>query len=147
VHLLGYSPKAPGAYAEHVLAEAAMSFVVPNGLTPDVAALTEPMSVALHTVRRSDIAKGDVAIVVGCGPVGLAVICHLKVRGVRTIVASDFSPGRRALAARCGADVVVDPAVDSPRRQRCVRRARRSRDPRQDPARPQKRSRSALAKR
>jgi len=114
VHLLGYSPKAPGAYAEHVLAEAAMSFVVPNGLTPDVAALTEPMSVALHTVRRSDIAKGDVAIVVGCGPVGLAVICHLKARGVRTIVASDFSQGRRALASRCGADVVVDPAVDSP---------------------------------
>jgi threonine dehydrogenase-like Zn-dependent dehydrogenase len=58
VHLLGYSPNAPGAYAEHVLAEAAMSFVVPNGLTPDVAALTEPMSVALHTVRRSDIRQG-----------------------------------------------------------------------------------------
>jgi threonine dehydrogenase-like Zn-dependent dehydrogenase len=114
VHMVGLSPKAPGGYAEQVLAEAAMSFVVPNGLSPDIAALTEPMAVALHAVRRSEIAKGDVAIVVGCGPVGLAVICHLKARGVRTIVASDFSPGRRALASRCGADVVVDPAVDSP---------------------------------
>ena len=38
----------------------------------------------------------------------------LKAKGVRTVVASDFSPGRRALAARCGADVVVDPAEDSP---------------------------------
>jgi threonine dehydrogenase-like Zn-dependent dehydrogenase len=114
VHSVGLSPKAPGGYAEQVLAEAAMSFVVPNGLAPDVAALTEPMAVGLHAVRRSEIGKGDVAIVVGCGPVGLAVICHLKAQGVRTIVASDFSPGRRALASRCGADVVVDPAVDSP---------------------------------
>ena len=81
---------------------------------PDVAALTEPMAVALHAVRRSEIGKRDVAIVVGCGPVGLAVICHLKALGVRTIVASDFSAGRRALAGRCGADVVVDPAAESP---------------------------------
>ena len=91
-----------------------MTFVVPNGLDADTAALTEPMAVALHAVRRSDIGKGDVAVVIGCGPVGLAVICNLKARGVGTIVASDFSPGRRALAARCGADVVVDPAEGSP---------------------------------
>ena len=114
VHLTGLSPLAPGAYAERVLAEASMSFLVPNGLSPDVAALTEPMAVALHAVRRGEVGKGDVAIVVGCGPVGLAVICHLKARGVRTIVASDFSAGRRKLASRCGADVVVDPTVDSP---------------------------------
>lgn len=114
VHLTGLSPKAPGAYAEQVLAEAAMSFVVPNGLDPDTAALTEPMAVAYHAVRRSAITRKDVAIVIGCGPVGLAIICHLKRHGVETIVASDFSPGRRALAARCGAHIVVDPAVGSP---------------------------------
>ncbi|MEH3141878.1 MAG: zinc-binding dehydrogenase [Mycobacterium kyogaense] len=114
VHLTGLSPLAPGAYAEQVLAEAAMTFVVPNGLDAATAALTEPMAVAYHAVRRSEIATKDVAIVLGCGPVGLAVICHLKTLGVGTIVASDFSPGRRALAARCGADVVVDPAADSP---------------------------------
>lgn len=114
VHLTGLSPKAPGGYAEQVVVEAAMSFVVPNGLAPDIAALTEPMAIALHAVRRSEIAKRDTAVVLGCGPVGLAVICHLKSLGVSKIVASDFSPGRRALATRCGADVVVDPAVDSP---------------------------------
>lgn len=114
VHMTGLSPLAPGAYAEHVLAEASMSFVVPNGLDLDIAALTEPMAVALHAVRRSQIGKRDVAIVIGCGPVGLAVICHLKSLGVQTIVASDFSATRREMAARCGADVVVDPAVDSP---------------------------------
>lgn len=114
IHLTGLSPAAPGAYAEQVLAQAAMTFVVPNGLDPAIAVLTEPMAVAYHAVRRSEIGRKDVAIVLGCGPVGLAVICHLKARGVSTIVASDFSPGRRALATRCGADIVVDPAVDSP---------------------------------
>lgn len=114
VQLTGLSPLAPGGYAEQVLVEAAMTFAVPNGLSMDVAALTEPMAVALHAVRRGEVTKRDTAIVIGCGPVGLAVICQLKARGVETIVASDFSPGRRALAARCGADIVVDPKVESP---------------------------------
>ena len=114
VQLTGLSPLAPGAYAEQVLVEASITFPVPNGLSVDMAAMTAPMAVALHAVRRSDIKKGDTAIVVGCGPVGLMVICHLKARGVGTVVASDLSPARRALATRCGADVVVDPTVDSP---------------------------------
>ncbi len=114
VQLTGLSPLAPGGYAEQVLVEASMTFAVPNGLSLDVAALTEPMAVALHAVRRSEVGKRDTAVVIGCGPVGLAVICQLKAMGVETIVASDFSPARRALAERCGADVVVDPKVDSP---------------------------------
>jgi threonine dehydrogenase-like Zn-dependent dehydrogenase len=52
--------------------------------------------------------------VIGCGPIGLAVICMLKAQGVRTIVASDFSAGRRRLASACGAHVVVDPSEGSP---------------------------------
>ncbi len=114
VHLTGLSPLAPGAYAERVLVEASMTFPVPNGLSADIAALTEPMAVALHALRRAQVKKGDTTIVIGCGPVGLAIITHLKAAGVKTIVASDFSLARRDLARRCGADVVVDPAVDSP---------------------------------
>jgi threonine dehydrogenase-like Zn-dependent dehydrogenase len=87
---------------------------VPNGLRSDVAALTEPMAVAWHAVRRGDVGKRTVAIVVGCGPIGLSVIAVLKAKGVRTVVASDYSPARRALATACGADVVVDPAHVSP---------------------------------
>lgn len=112
--LTGLSPLAPGGYAERVLVEASLTFPVPNGLSVDMAALTEPMAVGLHAVRRSEIKKRDTAVVVGCGPVGLAVICQLKALGVEKIVASDLSPARRDLARRCGADVVVDPAVESP---------------------------------
>ncbi len=56
----------------------------------------------------------DVALVIGCGPVGLAVIAALKLKGIGPIIAADFSPARRALALRMEADAAVDPAVASP---------------------------------
>jgi threonine dehydrogenase-like Zn-dependent dehydrogenase len=114
IDTVGLSVHAPGAYAEQLLAEESLMLPVPNGLAPDVAALTEPMAVAWHAVRRGEVGKKQVAIVVGCGPVGLGVILMLKAKGVRTVVASDFSPARRALAQACGADVVIDPAEASP---------------------------------
>jgi threonine dehydrogenase-like Zn-dependent dehydrogenase len=114
IHPTGLSAQAPGAYAEQVLVQDALSLPVPNGLSTDVAALTEPLAVGLHAVRRGEVGKGQVAIVIGCGPVGLAVIGMLKASGVRTVVASDFSAGRRALATTMGADVVVDPSLTSP---------------------------------
>jgi threonine dehydrogenase-like Zn-dependent dehydrogenase len=114
VDTVGLSVHAPGAYAEQLLVQESMMLPVPNGLAPDVAALTEPMAVAWHAVRRGEVAKKQVAVVIGCGPVGLGVILMLKARGVRTVVASDYSRGRRELAKACGADVVVDPAESSP---------------------------------
>jgi threonine dehydrogenase-like Zn-dependent dehydrogenase len=114
VAMTGLSLDAPGAYADQLLVEEHLMFAVPNGLAPHIATLTEPMAVALHAVNRSEIGKRDTAVVIGCGPVGLGVILMLKARGVKNVVASDFSPRRRELAARCGADVVVDPASDSP---------------------------------
>ncbi len=110
----GLSAHAPGAYAEQVIVQESMMLPIPNGLAPDVAALTEPMAVAWHAVRRGEVGRKDVAIVIGCGPVGLGVILCLKAKGVRTVVASDYSPKRRALASACGADVVIDPAEASP---------------------------------
>ena len=114
VDTIGLSSHAPGAYAEQLLVQESLMLAVPNGLAPDVAALTEPMAVALHAVNRGEVGKRQVAVVIGCGPIGLGVILMLKAKGVKTVVASDFSPGRRALARACGADVVVDPARESP---------------------------------
>ena len=114
VDTLGLSRHAPGAYADELLVQESLMMAVPNGLSPDVSALTEPMAVALHAVRRGEVKKRDVAIVVGCGPIGLSVILLLKARGIRTVVASDYSPARRRLAELCGADVVIDPAERSP---------------------------------
>ncbi|MFI7663661.1 zinc-binding dehydrogenase [Nocardia sp. NPDC049526] len=112
--LTGLSTAAPGAYAEQVVVQESMTMPIPNGLSAEHAALTEPMAVAWHAVRKGRVGKGQTAFVIGCGPIGLAVISMLKAAGVRTIVASDFSPRRRELAVGCGADIVVDPATESP---------------------------------
>jgi len=116
VDLTGLSLQAPGGYAEQMLVEQSLMFEVPNGLAPEIAALTEPLAVAWHAVRRGDVSRKTVAIVIGCGPVGLGVILMLKAKGVETVIASDFAPGRRALARACGADILVDPAEQEPYR-------------------------------
>jgi threonine dehydrogenase-like Zn-dependent dehydrogenase len=114
LHAIGLSAHAPGAYAEQVVVQESLMLELPNGLTPERGVLTEPLAVGWHAVRRAQISKRDVAFVIGCGPVGLAVVCMLKAQGVGTIVASDLSPGRRSLASACGADVVIDPSLGSP---------------------------------
>ena len=114
VHPTGLSAAAPGGYAELVLVEESLMTAVPNGLAVETAALTEPMAVAVHAVRRGQVSKGTAAVVIGCGPIGLAVVRVLKSRGVRTVVASDLSARRRELARSCGADAVVDPQDSSP---------------------------------
>ena len=111
---VGYSNYFPGGFAEFMVLQEAMLLKVPNGLPAEAAALTEPLSVGRHAVNKARMTKSDVAMVIGCGPVGLAVISALKRDGIGPVVASDFSVERRAAAERMGADIIVDPACNSP---------------------------------
>jgi hypothetical protein len=109
-----YSNSTLGGYAERMLLSAPLLMPIPNGLDPKHAALTEPMAVGLHAVDKSHIAPGETALVIGCGPIGIAIIAALRLRGVESIVASDFSPKRRELATAMGAHQVLDPVLGSP---------------------------------
>jgi threonine dehydrogenase-like Zn-dependent dehydrogenase len=111
---VGYSNAYPGGFAEQMVLNEAMLLEVPNGLPTDQAALTEPMAVGWHAVQKARLTDEDVPLVIGCGPVGLAVIAGLKIAGVGPIIASDFSPARRKFAEMMGADIVIDPAENSP---------------------------------
>lgn len=111
---VGYSNQYPGGYGEQMVLAEQMLVAVPGDLPADFAALTEPLAVAGHAVNRARLAGDEVPVVIGCGPIGLAVIASLKARGIGPVVAADFSPGRRALAEKMGADVVIDPAQQSP---------------------------------
>ncbi|MCV7199474.1 zinc-binding dehydrogenase [Mycobacterium angelicum] len=109
-----FSNSTLGAYAERMLLSAPLLLPIPDGLDLKHAALAEPMAVGLHAVNKSGIDRGETALVIGCGPIGIAVIAALRVRGVENIVASDFSPKRRELAALMGAHQTIDPAQGSP---------------------------------
>lgn len=111
---IGYSNDYPGGYGERMVLAAPLLLAVSNGLSAAHAALTEPLAVGIHAVEKASLAAEDVALVVGCGPVGLAAIVGLRLKGARRIIAADFSPKRRELAAKMGADIVIDPAKETP---------------------------------
>jgi threonine dehydrogenase-like Zn-dependent dehydrogenase len=114
VRTIGYSNDHVGGYAERMLLSEALLLEVPNGLASEHAALTEPLAVGIHAVAKANVRGDEVPLVIGCGPVGLAVIAGLRLKGLHPIVAADYSPARRALAQRLGADIVVDPAQTQP---------------------------------
>ncbi len=107
-----YSNVYNGGYAERMRLTAALCLRVPNGLDARRAALTEPMAVGRHAVARGAVTERDAALVLGAGPVGLAVVAELRRLGLDTVVVSDFSPRRRAVALAMGATDAVDPARD-----------------------------------
>lgn len=111
---VGYSSRLPGGFAQALVLSEMLLHAVPNGLSSEQAALTEPLAVGVHAVARAEPAADHVFMVVGCGPVGLAVIASLKARGLGPVIASDFSPERRAAAEMMGADRIVDPATVCP---------------------------------
>ncbi|MBI1188759.1 MAG: zinc-binding dehydrogenase [Alphaproteobacteria bacterium] len=111
--LIGSSPEIPGAYAEYMLLSEALLLRVDDDIPDAAAALVEPLGIAVHAVNKAALSPDETPVVVGCGPIGLAVIAVLKARGFAAVVASDLSPKRRDLAATMGADIVVDGGRDS----------------------------------
>jgi threonine dehydrogenase-like Zn-dependent dehydrogenase len=111
---VGYSSRFPGGFAQTILLSEMLMLPVPDGLSSEHAALTEPLAVGEHAVAKAEVQDDHVPLVIGCGPVGLAVIAALRARGLGPIIAADYSPERRAAAARMGAERVVDPALVSP---------------------------------
>jgi threonine dehydrogenase-like Zn-dependent dehydrogenase len=111
---IGYSNDIAGGFAQYMPLADRMLLPVPNGLPAASAALTEPIAVGWHAVQHARLTPEDVPLVVGCGPVGLAVIAGLVIRDVHPIIAADYSPARRALALKMGADIVIDPGETSP---------------------------------
>jgi threonine dehydrogenase-like Zn-dependent dehydrogenase len=107
-----YSNRYNGGYAEYMLLSSILATRVPDGLDARRAALTEPMAVGLHAVNKSRIKPGEAAVVLGAGPVGLACIAALRLKGIEPIVAADFSAKRRELASVMGAHEVVDPRTE-----------------------------------
>lgn len=111
---IGYSNENIGAYAERMLLSEQFLLPVPDHVTSEQAALTEPLSIGIHALAKAGLTGEEVPLVIGCGPIGLAVVAALRGRGMRPIIAADFSAKRRELAIRLGADITVDPARGSP---------------------------------
>lgn len=112
--VVGFSHQCPGGFGELMLLDEDLLIEVPDALPDDYAAMVEPLAVGLEHARRGRPDKGDAALVLGCGAIGLGVIAGLKLMGVGPIVAADFHQGRRDLAIAAGAHIAVDPRETDP---------------------------------
>ncbi|HSW12002.1 MAG TPA: zinc-binding dehydrogenase [Solimonas sp.] len=105
-----------GAFTEELLVRDARVgdslLPIPSDLPYEIAALAEPLAVALHGVNRAQVQPGDKVVVFGCGPIGLGMVLWLVDRGITDVVALDLSPERLELARKLGARAAFDPTQE-----------------------------------
>ncbi|MFW2382165.1 MAG: zinc-dependent alcohol dehydrogenase [Acidimicrobiales bacterium] len=97
-----------GAYAEYLVCSATDLIAVPEGVSMDLAALTEPLATGLLCVKQAELAIGDRVLVIGAGPIGLSAALFARFFGARRVVVSDFVETRLELAAQLGATDVIN---------------------------------------
>jgi L-gulonate 5-dehydrogenase len=95
-----------GGYAEYLTAPARNVYAVPDGLSLTAASFAEPVAIGVQACRRANISNGEFVLVLGCGPIGLALLEVAKSRGAH-VVAADILAQRLEVAAKLGAEVLV----------------------------------------
>lgn len=102
-----------GGFAEYATVKENLVFKVPDNVSYESAAMTEPISCCLHGIDLMDIKQGDTVMVVGTGNIGLIMIQLLKYSGAVNIIAVEPVEKRRERAKKYGANVVIDPINDN----------------------------------
>ncbi len=102
----------PGSYAEFITAPAQNVYPLPDSMSLEHAALTEPMACALRAAKLSGASATDRVLITGLGPIGLLTLQVIHALGAREIFASDTDPERRAIGAQFGAHV-LDPRTEN----------------------------------
>ena len=102
-----------GAYADYVRVGGAEALALPDGVDYQAGALVEPLSVGLHAVRAAQLKPGDAVLIVGAGPIGLAVALWCRFFGARHVVISDLLAGRLDKAAAMGATDGIDASTEN----------------------------------
>ena len=96
----------PGGFAEFVVAPATHIHKVPAGLSPTWASFAEPVAIGVQACRRGQVSSDDFVLILGAGPIGLALIEVARAKGARVLV-TDISPERLAFAKSLGAETLV----------------------------------------
>lgn len=106
-------------WAEYVLADERVLYPLPADVSLELAALAEPLAACLHALDLARLQGGSDICILGGGPIGLGVLALARAGGAAKIIVSEPSEYRRTLAARMGADVVVDPLSEDLRAVVC----------------------------
>ncbi len=102
-----------GGFAERVVLPRRNVHLLPDGLDPATAALTEPSACCLAGLEMVRLPPRATVLIIGGGVMGLLTLALARARGVATAILSDPLERRREAARRLGADVVVDPTTEA----------------------------------
>ncbi|MGH3675099.1 MAG: NAD(P)-dependent alcohol dehydrogenase [Mycobacterium sp.] len=106
------TPPVDGALCRFVTIDAEMAHPVPDSMSDEAAALLEPLSVAIATMRKAAAGPGSSILIAGAGPIGVMCAQTARAFGAGRIVVSDPLPARRERVLQFGATEVLDPAAD-----------------------------------
>jgi L-gulonate 5-dehydrogenase len=95
----------PGGYAELCIAPEPNVHAVPAGLDPVIASFAEPLAIGLHACRRGEVVAGEYCLILGAGPIGLAILEVARLRGARVVI-TDINEERLAFARELGAETL-----------------------------------------
>ncbi len=98
-----------GGFADEIVVKPFNCIPVPEGVSLKVAALAEPLAVASHMIRISGFKHGDNVVILGAGPIGLALLLLLRAKSAGKILISEVTESRLRQAEKFGADMVVNP--------------------------------------
>ncbi|KAA8904629.1 hypothetical protein TRICI_005435 [Trichomonascus ciferrii] len=105
---VGYSTSG-GGFADQLVVPSENVFVLPENVPLEIGALVEPLAVAWHAVRMANIRPGNNALVLGAGPIGLALLQMLKVWGASKVIITEVLETRAQQAEKFGADLIINP--------------------------------------
>lgn len=104
-------PGVDGAFQEYVTIGSHFAFDVPDEISDDAAALMEPLSVGIATIRKAQLGLGSTVYIAGAGPIGLITAQVARAYGASEVVVGDIATQRRDAALRFGATAAIDPAT------------------------------------
>lgn len=108
VGLSGYG----GGLAEYIVLNESFVFKLPDNVPLEIGALVEPLSVAWHAVKLGEVSPDESVLVLGGGPIGLAVVLSLRAKGVTKIIVSEVAERRKQFAKEFGAQHILDPTKE-----------------------------------
>jgi (R,R)-butanediol dehydrogenase/meso-butanediol dehydrogenase/diacetyl reductase len=103
-----------GALAEHLNVNAYQCYHLSDSLSDEIGALVEPFSATVRAVAQSGAGSNDNVAIIGAGPIGLMALMAARIRGAKRVVAFEVAEKRIEAARLCGADAVINPALQDP---------------------------------
>lgn len=106
--------RSDGGFAEYVVAPRRNLLALPEGVSLEEGAMTEPAAVALHAIKRANLQAGESVAVLGAGPIGLMVAQWARAMGAARVIVCDIAPASLALARELGFSLTVDSKACDP---------------------------------